>query len=67
MTLLKINPQDNVAVALHRMEKGETLLAGDQEITALEEIPVGHKIALQEIRSGDKILKYGFPIGLATE
>lgn len=66
MTLLKINPQDNVAVALHEMKAGETLPAGDIEITAKETIPVGHKIALIQIPVGEKVYKYGFPIGFAT-
>jgi altronate dehydratase len=29
-------------------------------------VPLGHKIARTDIRSGDKILKYGAPIGVAT-
>jgi len=66
MTLLKINPQDTVAVALHPMGAGETLTVGEQEITALENIPQGHKIALKDISEGEKIYKYGFPIGFAT-
>lgn len=67
MALLKINPQDTVAVALHPMSKGETLLAGDREVTAKVDIPTGHKIALQNIAKGEKIIKYGCPIGFATE
>jgi len=35
------------------------------EITALEPISAGHKIALGEIAAGESILKYGFPIGRA--
>ena len=29
-------------------------------------VPLGHKIARTDIRAGDKILKYGAPIGMAT-
>lgn len=29
-------------------------------------VPIGHKIARTDIKSGDKILKYGAPIGIAT-
>jgi altronate hydrolase len=67
MALLKINLQDTVAVALHPMKAGETLPAGEQEITAKIDIPTGHKIALQAISKGEKIIKYGCPIGFATE
>lgn len=29
-------------------------------------IPLGHKVALRNIKSGENILKYGHPIGHAT-
>ena len=29
-------------------------------------VPIGHKIARGDIKAGDKILKYGAPIGVAT-
>ena len=29
-------------------------------------VPIGHKVARTDIRPGDKILKYGAPIGVAT-
>lgn len=31
------------------------------------DIPFGHKIALSDIRTGEKIIKYGYPIGYATK
>lgn len=67
MTLLQINPQDNVAVALHPMKAGDSLTAGSVEVTAEQDIVTGHKIALRAIAKGEKIVKYGFPIGFATE
>lgn len=57
-----INPDDNVAVALHPMTKGEAV--GDIVLT--EDIAAGHKIALQNMEVGDDIIKYGFPIGHLT-
>ena len=33
----------------------------------MEEIPSGHKIALLGIARGEKIIKYGVPIGCATK
>ena len=32
-------------------------------IQSLDEIPLGHKIALQDLKKGDTILKYGHDIG----
>ena len=64
--LIRINPRDNVAVALHPVAAGETLLAGGGAVTAAEEIPQGHKIALAAIAEGQPVVKYGYPIGHAT-
>ena len=61
--MIQIHPTDNVAVALHPVTKG-TVFAG---ITAAEDIPQGHKMALQAISAGDNVVKYGFSIGHATE
>ena len=54
--MIQIHPTDNVAVALHTVAKG-TVFAG---VTALEEIPQGHKMALQGISANENVIKYGF-------
>lgn len=64
--LIRINPRDNVAVALHPVAAGETLLVGGGAVTAAEDIPQGHKIALAGIAEGQPVVKYGYPIGHAT-
>lgn len=48
---LKIDPRDNVAIALRETET----------------IPIGHKIALKTIKNGMEVIKYGYPIGIATQ
>ncbi len=69
--LFQIHPSDTVAVAVDAIEKGERVPIGDaiddRWITAMEPIPAGHKIALQPIRVGETIRKYGAPIGHATQ
>lgn len=65
--LIRITERDNVAVALHAASKGETLKAGDAVVTVREDIPQGHKIALVPLAAGEAVVKYGFPIGHATE
>ncbi len=64
--LVRIAPQDLVAVALRPLKAGETVNYGGGEVTPLEAIPMGHKVALREIRKGEAVIKYGFPIGEAT-
>ena len=62
---IRINPADNVAVALHPLSAGVTLNIDGEDITLLSDIPAGHKFALVEIPEGKNVIKYGFPIGHA--
>jgi len=59
---LRIHPSDNVAVTLRSAELGAAF-AG---VHALEPIPAGHKIALAAIAVGEPVVKYGYPIGVAS-
>jgi len=65
--LVQITPSDLVAVALQPLEAGEAVDYGAGRIAPLEAIPMGHKVALRDIRAGERVIKYGFPIGVATE
>ena len=60
--LIHIHPEDTVAVALRTVPAG-TVFGG---VTALVDIPQGHKMALTPISRGENIVKYGLPIGHAT-
>jgi len=62
--VLRLNPADNVVVAMRRIEAGESL--ADEGVTAGELIPSGHKIAARAIKSGEAVRKYGQVIGVAT-
>ncbi len=63
--LIRIHPLDTVAVAVRPLEAGEKLRAGNTDLTILSAIPGGHKVALCSIAAGEKIIKYGYPIGKA--
>lgn len=67
--LLRFTPQDNVAVTLEELARGDRTVMGGEEPgpTALYPIPQGHKIALQEIKKGQAVRKYGHVIGTAAE
>lgn len=60
--LFKINDKDNVAVALEELKKGEII----DNIKLLDDIPFGHKVLLNDLKSGENIIKYGNPIGHLT-
>ena len=62
MRYLKINPADNVAVALTDLKAGERV--GD--VVLRTDVPRGHKAALAALAPGDDVIKYGFPIGHVT-
>ena len=60
---LKINPADNVAVAITALPAGEKLTVDGKEITLNEDVPAGHKFALKDFAEGENVIKYGYPIG----
>jgi altronate hydrolase len=62
MKYIKINPADNVAVALEDLSKGEVV----EGVTLVTDVPRGHKIVLKGLRAGENVIKYGFPIGHVT-
>ena len=64
---VKIHEQDNVAVALRPLEKGEVFSVDGEMITTQEQIPQGHKFALKLLKVGEEVIKYGFRIGFAKE
>ena len=66
-SVLKINPADNVVVAIQPQSAGTVLEVDGQRITVLEDVPAGHKIAIHDIAEGENVIKYGFPIGHARE
>jgi altronate hydrolase len=58
---------DTVAVCLETAVAGETVVIDDLQLTLQGDIPVGHKVALRTIGVGDDVIKYGAPIGHATQ
>lgn len=64
---VKISRNDNVAVALKDLAKGTVLEVSGVEITLDDNIPRGHKFALDDINRGEAVIKYGFSIGIAKE
>ena len=64
--IIQITPDDNVAVAVKALRAGTKLETGSYKLTIASHIPPGHKVALTEIRGGEKVVKYGYAIGAAT-
>jgi altronate hydrolase len=64
--LLRLAPDDDVAVALRPLAPGAPLGPGFAGLALREAIPLGHKVALRPIEAGAPVRKCGVPIGRAT-
>jgi (2R)-sulfolactate sulfo-lyase subunit alpha len=68
--LLVHHPDDNVGVVVvEGLTAGTEMLCvvthddSDFRLTAKADIPIGHKVALKDLKAGDTIIKYGEDIG----
>jgi len=66
--------RDNVGVAIDDIRAGEEAegiyiedLSQGPKLKVLNDIPLGHKIALKDIKQGEIVIKYGRPIGVAIK
>jgi altronate hydrolase len=64
--VLVLSSSDNVAVALDELTPGDTAAWDGGEVVVVDEIPAAHKVAIAPIGVGERVVKYGTPIGLAT-
>jgi hypothetical protein len=64
--LLLLDARDNVLVARARIRAGEVIGVSGIFVTLPHELPLGHKLARRPIAAGEKVVKYGAPIGSAT-
>jgi altronate dehydratase small subunit len=63
-----LDPKDNVATAKVEIKAGAVIIGDEgREIKILEDIPFAHKFALEDIPSGEPIIKYGQTIGRAIQ
>ncbi|MCT3804836.1 altronate dehydratase [Elizabethkingia anophelis] len=61
--ILRINPKDNVLVALQDIEQGEKVLFEGLEYEVLEKIPAKHKFFMQDLPQGSEVVMYGVLVG----
>jgi galactarate dehydratase len=63
---IKVSPGDNVLIPVADMPRGGEIRDGETRLSALEDIPQGHKIALRDMREGDPVIRYGVVLGCLT-
>ncbi len=61
-----MNPDDNCVTALEDISEGSQIQIRESSIVINQNISLGHKIALEDIKKGDLVKKYGHSIGIAT-
>ncbi|HYE41956.1 MAG TPA: altronate dehydratase family protein [Caulobacteraceae bacterium] len=63
----RIDPADHVATALADIAAGQAVEVGGRRLVARADVPKGHKIAVEVVVAGERVLKFGHPIGVATD
>ncbi len=66
MKPILLHPDDNVLVLAEPILAGQTIEIDGVSLVAPGDVAVGHKIARRALSAGEKILKYGAPIGSMT-
>jgi (2R)-sulfolactate sulfo-lyase subunit alpha len=71
--ILMHEPQDDVGVAVTDLKKGATIGAVTLEgkaagkVKLLQNVPLGHKVALRDLAKDKPVIKYGRPVGKAVQ
>jgi altronate hydrolase len=65
--ILKLDPRDNVIVALTQLAAGEAVNFAGENITLQADIPAKQKFATRDLAVGDEVIMYGGIVGLVRE
>lgn len=63
---IRLSPQDNIAVCCRAVMAGEHVAIDGIAFSVSDAVSIGHKLALAALVPGDKVVKYGMPIGSIT-
>lgn len=64
---IHLHPDDTIYVLIKALDVGEVLTIDGVEYIIEQPLSLGHKIAARDMLVGEKVLKYGVPIGLASQ
>ena len=65
--LLRLAEADNVYIATGPLHPGDVVHPDGRELPITEAVELGHKVAARDIEAGEKIIRFGMPIGSATQ
>ena len=64
-SVLKINVDDNVLVALKDLQKGETVQYNNSSFLLQDDVPAKHKFTIQSFQKDEPVIMYGLTVGKA--
>ncbi len=64
--LLRLHAADNVLTVIQQIGAGETIEVDGARVLHEVALVLGHKVAARRIAAGEKVIKYGAPIGSAS-
>jgi (2R)-sulfolactate sulfo-lyase subunit alpha len=64
--VLLLHPTDNVVVCRRTVRLGETVRIPGVNFVVAADVELGHKLARTALLPGEKVIKYGMPIGSIT-
>ena len=65
--VLKVNPMDNVLVALQPLTKDQSIQFENNSYLLLEDVPAKHKFYMQDMAQGAEVFMYGLLVGKLTQ
>ena len=65
--VLRIDPKDNVLVALSQLPAGQVITFAGEQYVPPSEIPAKQKFAIRDLAIGDEIIMYGGVVGLVRQ
>lgn len=65
--VVMLSDSDNVATAIADLPAGREFEVDGRTVTLVDPVDFGHKFALAPLDPGDRVVKYGQPIGRVTQ
>jgi altronate hydrolase len=63
---LKLDPRDNVVVALTDLRKGESVALNGENYSLVSDVPAKHKFVTRDLNAGDQVIMYGVLVGTTS-
>jgi altronate hydrolase len=61
--VLKLDPADNVLIALRDLRKGDVIDFSESEFVLASDVPAKHKFVTADLAQGDRVVMYGVVVG----